>query len=328
MKAFLYLDEYKMYSLSSQMFEGLTEYVIDTDTKILQEGEQQKGKIGSGRIMADILKTEKISQSKKFLHDFAYTLFEDAIFKERNCLRINQNNIDEKIKLIEESSFVHVTGKIVFNDARLIANTFENFNSFGGALGYLQYKEIAEQEQAIKEQIKNVKGRNQKVVAKKKFDKNYFKSFLLENGLNLEDKYIEEMVKVINFGYNGQFETQMPFVTGELGILFNSIINRQYLRETEESLIAKYSRETEIDLCMFGLLTQATTKDPKNKIKELSDFLNNNNEELDEEGNPKSLGMKHAIMGIVNAIMNLENTFIGKANYEYIIDPISIYRQI
>ena len=27
-KSFVYLDEYKMYSISSQLFEGLTEYVL------------------------------------------------------------------------------------------------------------------------------------------------------------------------------------------------------------------------------------------------------------------------------------------------------------
>jgi hypothetical protein len=26
-KSFIYLDEYKMYSISSQLFEGLTEYI-------------------------------------------------------------------------------------------------------------------------------------------------------------------------------------------------------------------------------------------------------------------------------------------------------------
>ena len=27
-KSFIYLDEYKMYSISSQLFEGLTEYIL------------------------------------------------------------------------------------------------------------------------------------------------------------------------------------------------------------------------------------------------------------------------------------------------------------
>lgn len=28
-KNFIYLDEYKMYSISSQIFEGITEYLVD-----------------------------------------------------------------------------------------------------------------------------------------------------------------------------------------------------------------------------------------------------------------------------------------------------------
>ena len=63
-KNFIYLDEYKMYSISSQIFEGITEYLIDYQETKREEEEKQKGLIGSGKIMADILKSESGTEEK------------------------------------------------------------------------------------------------------------------------------------------------------------------------------------------------------------------------------------------------------------------------
>lgn len=42
-KLFIYLDEYKMYSLSSQLFEGLTEEIVQISSRSKEETEEQKG---------------------------------------------------------------------------------------------------------------------------------------------------------------------------------------------------------------------------------------------------------------------------------------------
>lgn len=42
-KSFVYLDEYKMYSISSQLFEGLTEYVLSGKKSEYAKSEEQKG---------------------------------------------------------------------------------------------------------------------------------------------------------------------------------------------------------------------------------------------------------------------------------------------
>ena len=47
-KSFVYLDEYKMYSISSQIFEGITESLMSYQESTTEKGEEQKGPIGSG----------------------------------------------------------------------------------------------------------------------------------------------------------------------------------------------------------------------------------------------------------------------------------------
>jgi hypothetical protein len=78
-KLLVYLDEYKIYSISSQIFEGLTEEVIQYSHRETRDREEQKGPLGSGRILADILTDSQGRSERKFLYDYAYTLFEDRL---------------------------------------------------------------------------------------------------------------------------------------------------------------------------------------------------------------------------------------------------------
>lgn len=66
-KSFIYLDEYKMYSISSQIFEGITESLTRFQGSTTEKKEEQKGPIASGQVMADILKFESGTQEKNAL---------------------------------------------------------------------------------------------------------------------------------------------------------------------------------------------------------------------------------------------------------------------
>ena len=137
-KNFIYLDEYKMYSISSQIFEGITEYLMSYKEATIEESTEQKATIiSSGRVVADILKSESGIQEKKFLHDYTYKLFEEELIKSDKILSISAENIDQQIEQIENADFVKVTGKVVFNDMNMLKTTIENFNELGEALAYI-----------------------------------------------------------------------------------------------------------------------------------------------------------------------------------------------
>ena len=112
-----------MYSISSQIFEGITEYLIDYRETTTEENETQKGPIGSGRIMADILKSESGTQEKKYLHDYSYKLFEDYLKESGKILNLSAENIDEDIKEVDNVGFVKVRAKAVFNDVNTLKFT-------------------------------------------------------------------------------------------------------------------------------------------------------------------------------------------------------------
>ena len=119
-KSFIYLDEYKMYSIFAQMSGGITDYLMSHQKSTTEEGEEQKGPIGSGRVVGDTLKSESGTQEKKYLHDNTYKLFEEELNKSVKVLSISAENIDQQIEQIENAGFVKVIGKVVFNDMNML----------------------------------------------------------------------------------------------------------------------------------------------------------------------------------------------------------------
>ena len=146
-RSFVYLDEYKMYSISSQIFEGLTEYVVDYSLEGEEEKEEQRGRVGSGRVLADIIRKEAGTEEKKFLHDYSYTLFEKKLIEDQKVIVINPDSIAERINEISNHDLIKVSGKVIFNDMGLIIEKIKNFNEFGESLTYVtNYEEIVQQQ--------------------------------------------------------------------------------------------------------------------------------------------------------------------------------------
>jgi len=96
-----------------------------------------------------------------------------------------------------------------------------------------------------------------------------------------------------------------------IDFIVSANLKRECLREDEELIIKKYSRQTECSLVMFGIITQYK-RDKLDDIKEL-----NNHSSL-----------KEALMNMVANLTNVEETFIGRLSNEVIIDPIALYTEL
>ena len=271
LRSFIYLDNYKMYSISSQLFEGLTEYIVKTEKNSKTEKEVQKGPITSGRVLADIIELDTNQTEKKFLHDFSYNLFEDELIKEGRVLEIDKDNIVDNIGKIEDFSFVKISGNVAFNDLKIMEDTIRNFNDIGEAIGYVTQKaEYDEEMKKLNETIKTISDRNQKAKARAQLKSTgNFKKILKEQGLNMDSEFLEKLADILDYGYNQQFEVQVPLRAEDGSYrLFSAQLKRENLKDDEHSIIKKYSRETEKEFKLFGILTQRLkTKDKKVCLK-------------------------------------------------------------
>lgn len=306
-KNFLYLDIEKLNSLSSQVFEGVTEYILDEKISEKQNNESQKGPLGSGRILGDILKLgEKISE-RKFLHDYSYTLFEDKLIKEK---KVSIYSDLESISDLNKRSFVKIKAKLVFNDVNQINYTLENFNDIGKALAHVtKYNDIQEK----KEQLKILKSKERDRNKKAKLDHQYknitnLSKLAKDEGLYHDQDFLENLAFILKYGFQDQLEVQMK----REELLFSANLKRECLRENESLLIRKYGRHTETEIVLFGVVTQ------HGNVKPID--INGYDQ---EDGN-----LKEAIMNLIAHMTKMESTFTGKLQNEVVIDPIALYTEL
>lgn len=321
LRSFVYLDNYKMYSISSQLFEGLTEYFVQSEGVQKKTEESQKGPKDSGRILAEIIENNTSQTEKKFLHDYSYNLFEQALIEQNRVLEITKNNISNVITNVGDYSFVKISGNVVFNDLKTIEDTIRNFNTIGGAFGYVTRKAEMDAIKDLQNQANAITDRNQKAktlaALKSKTD---FKKMMLEAGLNMDDDYLKNLAFILDYGYNQQFEVQVPIKDDSNEYyMFSAQLKRENLKDTEQAIMKKYSRESEKEFQLFGILTQKLSTFDKTTLSE------NLRRSINTAGDST---MKEAMMLMVSALINMENTFVGKLDYEYVVDPIALYLEI
>lgn len=305
-KSFIYLDEDKMYSISSQLFEGMTQYILQEETDGLNDVNSQKGNFLSGRFMADMMFQSRSKSEMRNLHDFAFNLFEKEL-ENRGILYDVKCN--DEISDLQDKGFVRIRGKIFFCDYARMQYIIENFNNIGRALGRLQGATFYEQIEEIKHNANETKDREKRNRQQQnaKYSEKQIENLLKSAGLVLDEKYVKNLSTVMKFGYQDGFEVRI--ILEDSPLLFSAVINQSCLKENENVLISKYSRITEKEFTVIGVITQVGNPKPK--------LPNNEGED-----------MKIATQGMHEMIANLEMQFNGRSSNECIIDPIAIFTEL
>lgn len=309
-KNFIYLDEDKMYSLSSQVFEGITEYVLSESGETSEESESQKGPVGSGRVVGDILRISQRISERKYLHDHSYTLFEKHLEDEKKvCSVYDRTCLSDIEENLEKFSFFKIKSQATFNDINSINRTLKDFNRIGQALTRVRsQKNIGEVESELEKTKSAIGDRNKKAKLQQQLKAlTNVERLAKESGLHQDQKFLDDLSFLLNYGFQEQLEMQLELN----GRLFSANLKREYLREGEELIIRKYARKTEKDFVLFGAVTQATG-------------VGRTKTEIEET--PSSI--KKAIMGLVASLSEVEAGYTGRLSNEIIIDPIAVYTEL
>jgi hypothetical protein len=308
-KSFIYLDEDKMYSLSSQVFEGITDYLINTNIQSEDRNTSQEGPFWSGRFMADMLSEESGISEKRYLHDYAYASFEKYLTERKLVLDVNLAEEQSFYNSIRTSPFIKIKGKAIFNDVELIKKTLENFNEFGKALAHVtSHDTINTTKQQLEKSTRNIKDRNDRAAIERKIKSlTNLDKLAKDAGLQQDQSFLNSLAYLLSYGFQDQFEIQIR----DSKHIFSANLKRDALKEKEDILIRKYSRKTEVEFVIFGIVTQ---------------YLENNKEEEKDKEDPNNI--KTALMDMLTALHNIENSFIGRLSNEIVIDPIAVYQEL
>lgn len=170
------------------------------------------------------------------------------------------------------------------------------------------YQEIDSFNKQIEKVISNTKDLNQKSKIKREAkSKISIEMLSKESGLQQNPEFLENLISILKYGFQDQLEIQMDLS----GFYFSANLKRDSLRENESLIIRKYSRQTEIDFILFGIVTQ---------------YQRSNLGNVNEKTELKS--MKEAIMKLVSSLSNVESSFTGRLSNEIIIDPIALYTEL
>lgn len=312
MKNIIYLDEGKLFSLSSQLFSGTTEYIIREESKSDEEKTEQKGPVASGRLLADAMRSGEKTIEKRVLHDFAYARFEDDLISSGRISQIDANTFDPKILSGSTKSFVKIKARAEFFDTRKITELFSSFNKLGAALSYSQsYGLTDDLRAAYDERISGAKSKSE--AGKLKQEKlNAIEAVMksVNPKLHQDEKFLESLAMVTEYGYAGHFEV----IQSVSDYSYSSVLNREYFREPEDLMIRKYSRATSVDLVLVGMVTQAgSVEDGPDDEPVLPVDL------------PDGSSMRNAIINLSRHMGGIERTLTGKEKFEVVVDPIALY---
>ena len=211
---------------------------------------------------------------------------------------------------IQSKGIVKVIGRAIFNDYRTLQSTMSHFNSLGESFGYfLHREEITKLNDSTSNALKSTNDRNRsaKIKTIKQQANKAFTSYLQENGLHIAENDIKHMLNIMEYGFHGELEFRIS--PNGLPCQFSAILNREYLRDTEAQFVSKYSRQTEYDFTMIGIVTQS------GKV-------------MDSLGEHIPNSLKNACLNMSEKLTNIEKSFLGRLDNECIIDPIAIYREL
>lgn len=310
MKHFVYLDRYKMYSLSSQLMEGVTDYILKESRRSNEESIEQKGEFASGRVMAEIIETTSSNIEKKFLHDYAYNVFESKLIAEGKItdLAFGDTALDVREK-IGNCKIIRVKSPGMFVDSNEIVKSLRAFSTIIQSFGIVTTNDKRiELLGEIQELLDTASSSGSR---KAELGRLQSQLKALSNPQSHGDQtgndklYQTHLADVIEYCFKGSLD--LSLVLGELHV--SGELSREGLRESIESIIKKYSRISEVEFTMVGIVTQC-------------------GDEKTNGGEVDFTTMRSGIRNSVVALSKFEDNFSGRLDNEVIVDPIAVYIEL
>jgi hypothetical protein len=306
-KSILYLDEAKLYSMSSQLLgdeEGSTGHVPEDVRSTEENPEGQTGPAGSGKALAHAAKQVERPSAKRLSPDHELARFEARLAELDLVDRVDTSAAEG---LVMGKSFVRVTARANLIDAAKVTSMLASFNELGEALAHVtHYAEIEATRQEI-QKIKDSAKDKARLAELRQIEKRLTDTAELakQGGLYQDPKFLKHLALVTEFAFPDQLEVQQRI--GKR--LFSTCLKQECLREPKDLVLRKYSRKTETSLVVLGVVTQSQHA-PEQDVDEFA---------------PEGFSVKEAVTNMVNHIAAIESSLVGKTSHEVVIDPIAVY---
>ena len=312
MKSFVYLDEYKMYSLSSQLLEGVTDYVIKESKRSDSDMEEQEGPRNSGQKLAEIIETTSANVEKKFLHDYAYALFEEKLKESGKIITVTSDDSFYDISEDPEGrKFIRLKAKASFLDAIEVMKSMDTLVDIQEAISIVANNDTRE---LLLNEISSLADNSSKKVRfvqlRAELERLSKSQVPKERSANDRLQY-KNTAAVLNHGFKGRLDLSMDMSDCRV----NADLKRDCLKDPEDFVFKTYSRMAEVELVLLGMVTQCRAHD----------------ETVREGGEALHVGdgqMSEIIRNTTMALQELEAHFHRPPVNQIIVHPIALYLEL
>ena len=304
-----------MYSIASQLFEGLVHEAVNTEERQHEEGDHQKGEHGSGRLMADIVSEKTVTQERKFLYDYAYLLFEKELENKGKILDIN-NAIDDEAIRKHEGGYVRIHGHVTFVDIKNMIRMLDNYITMCRAFAYIQGGALIERK--IEEKRKRgspSSGKSNSQTKKKNIREESEDEVIREIlGNVLDEKYLESLRYLIQFGFEESFEIEVDVPDRrQSDRKYIGLLDENFLREPKNNIVTTYSMLPDYKFTLFGRISRFDSLQEAN---------------LGAVGSNEHRSMREALLHSLKMVGNFDRTIIDGRENDIRVDPIAVYQTV
>ncbi len=319
---FIYVDVDRLYSLYSQVFEGVAEKIVQSYMDSSAKLDQQKGSIASGSATeAQVAELSSTTESK-ILYDHMYNSLEFKLKK--SILEVSEIPPDDYIKTLSKAFMIKVRGTAEIEDYSR-ANVFmEKVNSLGEAVAYsiTQSEEVKNKINELEEQAKvatapersQLRDQIKKISDPKLLSK--------QMGLHQDEKLLGHLKQFVEIFHPEGFEITIKPDQRCENIVFRGIVDKKWLRIKPELLRALYSGLVNMQWTMVGQITFLPFKGFKLEEPE----MNLNTPNTLEKNSPS---LRDPFRSIFQGMRSFDSMFLeSQQRVEILICPLAIYREV
>ncbi len=321
---FIYVDVERLYSLYSQVFEGVADQIIqsyiDASTSM---NSQRDSLLKGGTVEARVAEMSRKTENK-FLYDHMYNLFEAKI--KNAILESPEISPDNFRSILSQAFMIKVNGAAEIEDYTRLSSILEKYNVIGQAVAYAGLSSSSELTEAIDElesSIEQVKDRNKKAKARAQAARHTDKKALAlkqakEAGLQHDQTSLDNLNMFIELFNPDAFDVTIVPESGE-NVVFRGAIDKQWLRIEPRLLRSLYGGFIESNWTMVGQVTYL----PGVQLPAVG-----TGQAVIDENDPNP-SMRDPYRNIFRTARVLERMFLeSKERVEVLVYPLAIYREM
>jgi len=267
--------------------------------------------------MGEILENASSSLEKKFLHDYAYSIFESKLKESGKVFSANGAATLSEFAA-SGKAMIRIKAPVQFLDASELSSVLDSLVDMQQALSIVSRNE--ERLSVIQELLSlddpDGKGGRAAILRKQ-----------LTALTEPEQHKIQTSNEKVNYGaladlISRHLKDRLDVMMSAGDFLVRADLKRSCLKEEENFIFKTYSRFTKVELVLVGIVTQLN--DPS--VPKASNIFAGGWE--DHEGDDEEDGFRKMVIRAVDGLQKLDSLFLDGEGAEMVVDPIALYLEI